>query len=71
LTYAVRRAFIERVAPQYWQASWVQKSLLLDTVVATTNSRGLFRKSKKANVHGLLLLSAPGVQKSSSETEKG
>jgi hypothetical protein len=36
LNYTVRRAFIDRVAPQYWQASSSQKALLLDTVVATT-----------------------------------
>jgi hypothetical protein len=36
LSYAARREVIERMAPCYHEASFVQKGLLLDSIVATT-----------------------------------
>jgi hypothetical protein len=36
LSYAARRALVERVVPRYREASLAQKRVLLDTFVAVT-----------------------------------
>jgi hypothetical protein len=56
LSYPARRQVIERMAPCYHQASFVQKGVLFDTVVAAT---GYARKY----AIGLLNQQAPGKQR--------